>query len=103
MFLLLGESLKQLFNVPIAGNIIGMLLIFLALKMGIIKLKTVKPASDKLIKYMVLFFVPYGVGIMVYFDVIKNNWIEILIAVVISTILTLVLTGIVQQKLEKHE
>ncbi|MCB0485217.1 MAG: CidA/LrgA family protein, partial [Flavobacteriaceae bacterium] len=77
LFLILGEFIKYLFNIPIAGNIFGMVLIFLALKTKLIKLSTVKPASDKLLKYMVLFFVPYGVGLMVHFDVLKEHWLSI--------------------------
>ncbi len=101
LFLILGESVKYFFDIPIAGNIIGMILIFSALKLKLIKLETVKPASDKLIQYMVLFFVPYGVGMMVYFDVIKAHWFPILTATVLSTILTLYVTAIIQQKFEK--
>ena len=102
LFLVLGEILRYLLEIPIAGNILAMILIFIALKVKLIKLETVKPASDKLIKYMVLFFVPYGVGMMVYLDVIKTNWFSITVATVSSTIITLYVTAIIQQKLEKR-
>jgi len=101
-FLILGEFIKYLFNIPIAGNILGMILIFMALKLKLVKLESVKPASTKLVKYMVLFFVPYGVGMMVYFEVLKAHWFPILIATVLSTILTLYVTAIIQQKFEKN-
>jgi holin-like protein len=103
LFLVLGEVVRYLLDIHIAGNILAMILIFVALKVKLIKLETVKPASDKLIKYMVLFFVPYGVGMMVYLDVIKTNWVSIVVATVSSTIITLYVTAIIQQKLEKHE
>ena len=92
LFLVLGEFIKYLFNIPIAGNILGMILIFTALKL---KLR-------KLVQYMVLFFVPYGVGMMVYFEVLKAHWLPILIATVVSTLLTLYVTAIIQQKFEKN-
>lgn len=100
-FLALGELIKYFFDIPIAGNIIAMILIFTALKLKLIKLSDVKPASDQLIKYMVLFFIPYGVGMMAYYDVLKENWIPIIFATLISTVITLYLTAITQQKLEK--
>jgi len=100
-YLALGEIIKHLFHIPIAGNIIAMILIFISLKIKIIKLEDVKPASDQLIKYMVLFFIPYGVGMMIYYDVLKAHWIPIIFATVISTIITLYTTAITQQKLEK--
>lgn len=100
-FLFLGEFLQFLFKLPVAGNILGMVLIFVALKLKIIKLKDVKPASDELIKYLVVFFIPYGVGLMVYFDLIADFWFSISIAVIFSSILTLYLTAIVLEKLGK--
>ena len=100
LFLILGELIKYVFNIPISGNIIGMILIFMSLKLKWIKLEQVKPASDKLVRYMVLFFVPYGVGMMVYFDVLKENWITIAIAIGLSTVLTLYATAWIQQKFE---
>ncbi|MAG86229.1 MAG: murein hydrolase transporter LrgA [Flavobacteriaceae bacterium] len=88
-------------DVPIAGNIIGMLLIFLALFFKLIKLKDVKPASDFLVKYLVVFFIPYGVGLMVYANLIAEYWVQVTIAVLLSTLLSLYVTGAVYQKLDK--
>lgn len=103
LFLIIEDLITNLLDMPISGNILGMILIFIALKLKLIKLETVKPASDKLLKYMVLFFVPYGVGLMSYFDFIKSHWIVISVAAGLSTLITLYVTAIIQQKLEKHE
>ena len=103
LFLALGELIVYFIDIPIPGNILGMILIFVALKLKLIKLETVKPASDKLIKYMVLFFVPFGVGLMSYFDFIKSYWIVLSVAAGLSTLITLYVTAIVQQKLEKDD
>jgi holin-like protein len=100
-FLIAGELIRYIFNIPIAGNIIGMLLIFIALRLKIIKLEDVKPASDKLIKYLVLFFIPYGVGLMVYFNLIKPFWLPITVAVIVSSVITLYVTAIIMEKFGK--
>ncbi len=100
-FLGLGELVSFVFKLPIAGNIIGMLFLFMALKMKWIKLAEIKPASDKLLEFLVLFFIPYGVGLMVYFDLIKDYWLPISIAVIGSTLLTLYVTAVILQKLGK--
>ncbi|OEY71703.1 CidA/LrgA family protein [Salegentibacter salarius] len=100
-FLLLGELITYFFEIPIAGNILGMFLIFLALRLKLIKLQDVKPASDKLIKYLVLFFIPYGVGLMVYFEIIAAYWMPISVAVIASTVITLYISAIIIEKLEK--
>jgi len=100
-FLAAGELIVYLIAIPIPGNILGMFLIFFALKLNLISLKDVKPASDQLMKYLVLFFIPYGVGLMSYFGFIKDYWFAISIAVILSTLLTLYVTGAVLQKMEK--
>lgn len=103
LFLGVGELIVYLIDIPVPGNILGMVLIFLTLKLKLLKLETVKPASDTLINYMILFFVPFGVGLMSYFDFIKSNWIILVTAVGLTTLLTLYVTAFVQQKLEKHD
>lgn len=103
LFLALGEILVYLCNLPIAGNIVGMVAIFIALKLKLIKLNDVKPASDQLIKYMVLFFVPYGVGLMTFYDILRIHWLAIVVSTIASTILTLYTTGIILQKFGKDE
>ena len=100
-FLFLGELIHYFLDVPVAGNIIGMLLIFLALFFKLIKLKDVKPASDFLVKYLVVFFIPYGVGLMVYANLIAEYWMPVTIVVLLSTLLSLYVTGAVYQKLDK--
>jgi len=101
LFLLLGEGVKYLFDIPIAGNILGMALIFLALQSKYLPLAWVKPASDRLLDHMILFFVPYGVGLMVHFEMLREHWFPIALAVVISTLITLYISAVVQEKLEK--
>lgn len=101
LFLLLGEGLKRFLDLPIAGNILGMALIFLALRSKCLPLAWVKPASDKLLDYMILFFVPYGVGLMAHFELLRDHWFPISLAVVVSTLITLYITALVQEKLEK--
>lgn len=103
LFLGLGELIVYVIDIPVPGNILGMILIFAALKLKLIKLETVKPASDKLIQYLMLFFVPFGVGLLAYFDFIKAHWIVLVVAAGVSTLITLFVTAIVQQKLEKHD
>lgn len=101
LFLLGGELIRYLFDLPVAGNIIGMLLLFVALKQKWVKLSAIKPASDKLLEFLVLFFIPYGVGLMVYFDLVKAYWLPMTIAVIASTLLTFYITGIILQKFGK--
>ncbi|MDX1602452.1 MAG: CidA/LrgA family protein [Salinimicrobium sediminis] len=101
LFLIAGELVSYFFDLPVAGNILGMVFLFFALKFRWIPLSAVKPASDKLLEFLVLFFIPYGVGLMVYFDLVKAYWLPLTIAIIASTLLTLYVTALILQKFEK--
>ena len=47
-----------------------MLLLTLAILTGVVKLEYVERASEVLLKHLGLFFVPPGVGLILYFDLI---------------------------------
>ncbi|BDD06134.1 CidA/LrgA family protein [Aureibacter tunicatorum] len=80
-----GNALSALLGIPVPGSIIGMLLMTLSLHFKWIDVESVKPASDLLNKEMAFFFIPPGVGLMLYLDVIKNEWMAILLSCVLST------------------
>ena len=74
-----------------------MLFLTVFLKTGIIKLNWVQGISDFLVRNLGFFFVPPGVALMLYFDIIREEFWPIAIATRISTLLVLVITGWVHQ------
>lgn len=78
-----------------------MLLLTLFLKLGWIKLHWVQGLSDFLVANLGFFFVPPGVALMLYFDVIAAEFWPIVIATIVSTALVLVVTGWVHQIVRK--
>ena len=99
--LAIGEIIVYFTGVKIPSSIIGMLLLTLSLQLGVVKLEKIKRMCDFLIENMSFFFVPPGVAIMVYFDIIKAQLIPIVVATIISTVIVLVVTGWVHQLVEK--
>ena len=95
--LALGELIVWLTGVKLPSSIIGMLLLTLFLKLGWIKLHWVQGMSDFLVANLGFFFVPPGVALMLYFDVIQAQLWPILVSTVASTLLVLVVTGWVHQ------
>ena len=69
--LALGELVVYLTGVKLPSSIIGMLLLACFLKMGWVKLKWVQGLSDFLVANLGFFFVPSGVALMLYFDIIE--------------------------------
>jgi holin-like protein len=101
LFLVIGEAISQLLRLPIPGNVIGMVLLTFALKRGWVNVEKVRSVADVLVKNMAFMFVPPGVGLMVYFDLLKKEWLAIIISWFLSTLVVLATVGILQKGLER--
>lgn len=99
--LAVGELIVWLTGIAIPSSIIGMLLLAALLQMKVVKEEWVKGMSDFLISNMGFFFVPPGVALMLYLDIIKAEFIPIVVATVVSTVLVLIVTGWTHQKLKR--
>ncbi len=103
LFQLFGEALSWGFDLPIPGNVMGMGLLLLALMLNIVKLQWLEEAAELLLSHLALFFVPAGVGVMVYGDLIAAEWLPISVATVLSTFVVMAVTGKLAQRLEVPE
>ena len=101
-FLALGEFLVWLTGIKLPSSIVGLLLLTAALKMKLVKLRHVDLVSNFLLKNMGFFFVPPGVALMLYLDVIQAQLVPIVIASVLSTVLVIIVTGWVHQLMRRH-
>jgi holin-like protein len=81
-----GTFIASLLPITSPGSIIGMLILFVLLALQIIPAKWVKPGCSVLIRYMALLFVPIGVGVMQYYDLLKAQYGPILVSCFISTL-----------------
>ena len=99
----LGSFLVELAGLPIPGNVIGMLLLFIALRINLISIDWVREAAELLLSHMALLFVPAGVGVMVYFDLISREWLPIVVATLVSTFVVMAATGWTAMWLEKED
>lgn len=97
-----GEFLVWLTGISVPGSIVGMLILTALLQRKAIKPETIRPVCNFLVSNMGFFFVPPGVAIMLYLDLIAANWVSITVATVVSTILVLLVTGITHQYLTNH-
>ncbi len=103
LFQMLGELISRLFDLPIPGNVMGMGLLLTALLFNIIRYEWLEEAAELLLANLALFFVPAGVGVMVYGGLIAREWLPISVATVASTFVVMATTGLLAQKLESGE
>ena len=100
--LALGELIVYLTGVRLPSSIIGMLLLTLFLQLGWIKLEWVQGLTNFLVVNLGFFYVPSGVALMLYFDIIQAQFWPIVVATLVSTVLVLVVTGWVHQLVRKY-
>ncbi len=81
-------------NIPFPAPVLGLIILFILLKTKIIKEAWVKDICKILLKYMILFFIPLFVGLVSYFDLIKNNFYAIVFTIVLTTTLIIVSVGL---------
>lgn len=89
VYQLIGEITARYFSLPIPGPVLGMLMLFVTLAIKGKVHDTLEKTATGLLSHLSLLFIPAGVGMMVHFDRIANEWIAISIALVLSTIITL--------------
>lgn len=100
-FLYAGKWLQISFGLPVSGSIIGLLLLFFTLIIGITKLEHILPTGKLLLQYLVLFFVPVGVGLLSYTDLLSQHWLAIVVSSVASTVIVLIVIGWLFQRLSR--
>lgn len=91
--LFMGEFINKFFSLVLPGNVIGMLILFLLMLSGVIKLKDIEKVSDFFLNNLTFFFIPAGVGIMKHYSLLQGRIIEFLIIVILTTVLVMVFTG----------
>lgn len=96
-----GEIVSKLFKLPVPGSVIGMLLLFAALYFKVVKVDDVETVGVFLLDNLSILFLPAGVGIMVFFPVIRETWWSLLIVTFIVTILTMVVVGRIVQLVKR--
>ncbi|WP_206459800.1 CidA/LrgA family protein [Anaerovorax sp. IOR16] len=95
--LFIGFIASEGFGIPLPSNVIGLLLLLFALIIGLIKLKDVEDTADFIIKHLALFFVAPTVGLMLYFDLIKESFLQIALPLFGSIIIGFFVAGKVTQ------
>ena len=101
-FFFLGEMLSMLLHNFVPGSVLGMILLFLALYFKLLNPENVRTTATTITKNMALFFIPAGVGLMVYVEVLSQSFTAIVVAIAGSTILTIATVAIIQQRFENR-
>ena len=88
-----SQIVEKLLPFDFPASVIGMVLLFVLLSCKVLKVEHIREKSDFLLANMAFFFVPAGVSIINYFDVLKSSVVQLLLICLFTTVLTFAATA----------
>ena len=85
-FVVLWRVISMLLPVAFPSIIIGLLLLFVTLSSGMLKQKYVEKVCEQLNRHIGILFVPAGVALMGYFELVQQNLVALIMAGLIGTV-----------------
>ena len=83
-----SQALEALLPFDFPASVIGMLLLLALLFSGALKVDHIREKSDFLLSNMAFFFIPAGVSIINYLDVLKSCALQLAAICLVSTVIT---------------
>ena len=102
-FTLMGEALHRLIPLPIPAAVYGLVLLFLALCLKLVKVEQIDKVSNFLLTILPILFVSPAVNLLESWNILAPHILSIALLVVSSTILVFAVAGVISQLLCKKE
>ena len=102
VFQLIGETISRGLGLPVPGPVIGFILLLGALLLRRGVPEELRSTATGLLTHFSLMFVPAGVGVMVHLSRLRDEWLPITVALVLSTLLTIGCTALVMKWLMRR-
>lgn len=96
-FLYAGSLISSLLVPVLPGNVIGMMLLFVALQLRLVRESWVESVANFMVANILIFFIPAAVGIMVILPAVADEALKICLVVILSTTAVLFTVGKSQQ------
>jgi len=89
---LIGEVMARLAHLPVPGPVLGLVVL-----LGLLTARGHVPAaiddtSRGLLTHLSLLFIPAGTGVILHIERLRAEWLPIMLALVVGTALTLIVT-----------
>ena len=97
----IGNFISKILPFAFPGSILGMLLLFSLLNLGIIKLHWIDASGALLLRHMALLFIPVAVSLLDHMDTVLSSLGVILVNMALGIILILLLVGRLFQWMNK--
>lgn len=88
-----AQIVEQALPFAFPASVIGMILMSLLLAFRVLKVDHIREKSDFLLENMAFFFIPAGVSIINYFDVLKDWVFQLIFICIVTTVITFAVTA----------
>ena len=92
----------QALHIAFPPALLGMILLAVLLLAGVIREESVEDACTILIEKMGMLFLPAGISMLLYLDIIKAESIAIFITIIVSSLIILITTTAFVELVSKH-
>lgn len=96
-FSFIGEFLHYILPLPIPASIYGIVLLFAALELKVLKVNDIREVSSFLIAVMPMMFIPAAVGLLNSWDIISSSLLKYIIVTFVTTFVVMGVSGLVTQ------
>ena len=96
-----GFALTARLGIALPGNLLGMVVLFVLMACGVVKLEWVDAAATGLLRHLAFFFIPIAVGLMTMGDLIRSHGIAILAVLLASVAAGILASGGIVQRLAR--
>ncbi len=92
-----AEIVKYFVPLPVPASIYGLVLLFVLLKSGVLKLEQIEDVGGLLLEWMPLLLVPASVSFLTVLDTIQGMLLPVLVMGFVGTTVVMIVTGGVSQ------
>lgn len=102
------QILMTLTGLPVPGTIVALVVLFILLVSGLLKIESVRQAADVLLANMVILFLPPSLKLLDVYSLLGSQFPKIVLLLVLTTVLTLIVTaytvqGVIRLQEVRHE
>lgn len=94
---LAGEVAARALGLALPGPVIGLVMLLAGLSASRKLAAIVRPTAEGLLRNLSLLFVPAGVGVVAHLGTLREAWLAIALALIVSTILSIAVGALVFQ------
>ena len=86
-------------QLPLPGNLVGLLMLFALLTAGVVRLEWVEAGASLLVRHLAFFFIPIAVGLMEFGDLFVRHGMAIVVTLIVSAAIGICVVGFASQVL----